>query len=129
MLFENYFKYSLMFKERIRSYADICYVLNYFNDNPYDIEILYLQKSAQAYNSSNNKVCMYKFPYYNRNLSLRNAINYENHYKTIPICKNMCVLSFKSNNKKYSNYVDDFANYVLDFLTEMYPEYNWVGEL
>ena len=129
MLFENYFKYSLMFKERICSYADICYVLNYFNDNPYDIEILYLQKSAQVYNSSNNKVCMYKFPYYNRNLSLRNAINYENHYKTIPICKNICVLSFKSNNKKYSNYVDDFANYVLDFLTEMYPEYNWVGEL
>ena len=119
-VYSNYFRKNTLFTSRVRTYADIEYVIDCFRDNPFDISIG--DKFKIEYHSDMGKINTIKnydvdYAYYyhdsedrNHNIKLKSSVN--------------CILTFSGGKN-----TEDFADYVLEFLNISYPEFNWQGEL
>lgn len=119
-VYSNYFRKNTLFSSRVRSYADIEYVIDCFRDNPFDIGIS--DRFKIEYHSDMGKINTIKnydvdYAYYdydkedrNQNIKLKSSVN--------------CILTFSGGKN-----TEDFADYVLEFLNVRYPEFNWQGEL
>ena len=116
--FFNFFKPNIFLNTRVRSHADILYVLNSFNNNPYHINI-----------SEEFKVEVPEKLETIKNYDKQNASYYRNNSHSINKTKNLrsslnCVIYFYG-----GKFTEDYANYVLEYLNEKYPEFNWQGVL
>lgn len=106
-IFQNYFKQNSIYKERIRTEADIDYVIKSFeNEN--------IQYSGLKRIPDNNKLTrtyekrdLYHYP---KNTRLRNSSH--------------CYLEFVENNYMY---FEDYISYILAYMNYHYPEFYWTG--
>ena len=126
--YRNYFEHSMLNLQRIRTRADILYVINAFNNNPYDIVVSFMDSSLRAAekqsgipdeNASNNIISDYDEPhkYYRRSSDrLSKSIRLKG---TTEVC-----LYFNGKNRILT---EDYARYVLSYLNERYPEFHWIG--
>lgn len=109
--FSNEYKEAFYEKKILRTKADVNYVVNRFeNIFDFDIECVDFNKEKHKIIERYNK----DFRYYKFNNEL---IKFNN--------KTKCYLKFSGNIN--SIYFEDYANYVLSNLEDLYPEFIWVG--
>lgn len=137
-IFQNYYSPSISVKQRVYSYADISYVINGFNWNPYGIEIN--TDDIKIYSAEKN-VNFQKFIVNNQDDFITEYNTSDRYYeymisrsetyrtiKTTP--KAYCVLIFDktADFNGNINFIEDYARYVLSYLNEKYPEFGWKGK-
>ncbi len=124
--FENYYQPNLFSHTRLRSKADIIYTLRSFCNNPYGVTI-----------SENIKIAMQgdkiltelrRFKNYNANFSYYRdptleRVNYDSMMRSQKLKSSLyCIVAFSG-----ENICGDYANYVIEYLNDTYPEFNWIG--
>ena len=129
-IFQNFYLPALLKKHRLISFADVCYIVNGFNKNKYGIVID--TDNIKFYSPANigseeNLIADYNTldRYYDH------GIPYEKPCRTIKIgSKNICVLIFYKTEFFNGNiyFIEDYARYVLSYLNEKFPEFNWKGK-
>lgn len=124
--FRNYFKPNTFSGARVRSQADIIYTLNSFNNNPYDVVIS--EDIRVVSDSKKIPESLKKFKNYNSDVSYyadtaMNTITYESIARSRRLRSSLyCIVPFSGGEIR-----EDYANYVIEYLNEMYPEFNWIG--
>ena len=118
--FENTFSKAMFKKNRLRTIADVQYILSGFRDNPYGInieeDIVFESDPSSALDDYNDDFRYYKYV-------PPSAIK-ENVERTIPQKRcSFCCISFNGD----FVFTEDYARYVLSYLNEHYPEILWIG--
>lgn len=131
--YRNFYNQALFNMPRIRSKADIFYVINAFNDNPYGISI------EENVDISTNKILpqsedvgggvtkVTEGVFENRIYDYEDCHRYYNtsEDKSIKLKNSTtCCLAFRGKDKVLA---EDYARYVLAFLNKKYPEFYWIG--
>lgn len=134
-VFQNYYSSTLFKKQRLYSYADICYAVNGFNGNPYNIEIdienikIDTQEHINQIEENQQNVYITDYNTFDRYYESTNPKLEP--YRTIKsVSKAACILTFNrtSDFKGNINFIEDYARYVLSYLNEKYPEFYWKGK-
>lgn len=113
----NYYSVNMYDLLRIRTFADVQYVINCFNENPYDVELSVDEKSF-----GKSDIFQRESTYYNR-ISYREV--YKNAERSLDLYTTIkCNIYFEC---KDIIVADDYKDYVLSFLNERYPEFIWNG--
>lgn len=121
IFYRNFYSQALLNLPRIRTRADILFVINAFNSNPYSILVGFSDSSLQDCKSleDNDIIFDYDEPhkYYRRSSDrLSKSIRLKG---TTDVC-----LYFNGKNRILT---EDYARYVLSYLNERYPEFHWIG--
>lgn len=126
-VFVNYYNGQLPRCTRVRTHTDIISTLNAFNNNPFGVNISedYKIEYHDNYDSSLRTVKNYeKDVAYYAPINIR-RINAEQKMRTIGLKSSVnCIIKFSGSQNK-----EDYANYVLEYLNEYYPEFHWQGEI
>ena len=105
--FENFYYNNRFLKERIRTEADIAYVLGYFKNDIANylkmVRMLGNNKAIRTYESRDAY-------YYGKEKALRSS--------------SICYIKFSENEHWL---FEDYVSYILEYMNYYYPEFYWVG--
>lgn len=124
--FTNYFRTNTFSGARVRSQADIIYALSSFSDNPYGVVISDDIRVVSDSRKISGK--LKRFRNYNSDVSYYadaeiNKVTYESIARSRRLRSSLyCIVPFSG-----SELCADYANYVIEYLNETYPEFNWIG--
>ncbi|MGN0677930.1 MAG: hypothetical protein ACI4K5_09300 [Ruminococcus sp.] len=125
--FSNYYSPCAVPCTRVKTHADIISTINAFNNNPFGVSVSeeYKIENQEYCNSEISTIKNYapESAYY-RPVNIR-RITGDQRLRTIKLRSRInCILKFSGWSAVRT---EDYANYVLEYLNEKYPEFCWQG--